>query len=71
MRLPDGSILMHGTTPYDPRKAHEYYLKTRHLKGRKKGQSKYTVTFDSGKKVQLNAKQLKKKKPTLLSVLLI
>jgi len=36
MRLPDGTILMHGEAPYDPRKAHEYYLRTRHLKGRKK-----------------------------------
>src|SRR5436190_5524622 len=62
MRLPDGSILMHGTTPYDPRKAHEYYLKTRHLKGRKKGQSTYTVTLNSGKKEQLSAKQLAEEK---------
>lgn len=36
MRLPDGSVLMHGSAPYDPQKAHEYYLKTRQLKGRKK-----------------------------------
>lgn len=38
MRLPDGTILMHGTTPYDPVKAHEYYMRTRELKGRRKGQ---------------------------------
>lgn len=38
MKLPDGTILMHGKTPYDPVKAHEYYLRTRKLKGRKKGQ---------------------------------
>lgn len=37
MRLPDGTMLMHGRTPYDPVKAHEYYLRTRELKGRKKG----------------------------------
>lgn len=37
MQLPDGSTLMHGTTPYDPKKAHAYYLRTRQLKGRKKG----------------------------------
>lgn len=36
MRLPDGTILMHGRTPYDPVKAHEYYMRTRKLKGRKK-----------------------------------
>ena len=38
MRLPDGTILMHADhAPYDPRKAHEYYLRTRKLKGRRKG----------------------------------
>lgn len=34
MRLPDGTILMHGSRPYDPIKAHEYYMRTRKLKGR-------------------------------------
>lgn len=29
---------MHVALPYDPKKAHEYYLRTRKLKGRKKGQ---------------------------------
>lgn len=38
MELPDGTPLMHGTRPYDPKKAHEYYMRTRKLKGRKKGQ---------------------------------
>jgi hypothetical protein len=37
MLLPDGKPLMHGTSLYDPKKAHEYYLRTRKLKGRKKG----------------------------------
>jgi hypothetical protein len=37
MRLPDGSVLMHGSAPYDKTKAHEYYMRTRKLKGRKKG----------------------------------
>lgn len=36
MKLPDGSVLMHGRAPYDPVKAREYYLRTRKLKGRKK-----------------------------------
>jgi hypothetical protein len=27
-------ILQHGNTPYDKVKAHEYYIRTRHLKGR-------------------------------------
>lgn len=38
MRLPDGSVLMHDAVhAYDPVKAREYYLRTRKLKGRKKG----------------------------------
>src|SRR5262245_53478591 len=37
MKLPNGTVLMHGKAPYDPAKAHEYYIRTRQLKGRKKG----------------------------------
>lgn len=37
MKLPNGEILMHAGVPYDPVKAHEYYVRTRKLKGRKKG----------------------------------
>lgn len=37
MRLPDGTTLMHAGKPYDPAKAHEYYLRTRKLKGRRLG----------------------------------
>jgi len=37
MRLFDGTILMHEAAPYDPVKAHEYYIRTRKLKGRKAG----------------------------------
>jgi hypothetical protein len=42
MRLPDGTILMVTDEAglrhaYDPAKAHQYYLRTRKLKGRKKG----------------------------------
>ena len=46
MKLRDGSILIHGTAPYDPVKAHAYYIRTRHLKGRHKNgtRSIYTVT---------------------------
>lgn len=43
MRLPDGSILMHGGTPYDPVKAHDYYMRTRKLKGRKSGSDQHIV----------------------------
>jgi hypothetical protein len=39
MKLFDGTILMHGKVPYDPVKAHEYYIRTRQLKGREKGRS--------------------------------
>lgn len=47
MRLPDGTQLMHGEGVYDPKKAHEYYLRTRELKGRKKGQVKVPSTKKS------------------------
>jgi hypothetical protein len=45
MLLPDGTILVHKdengfTHAYDPVKAHEYYIRTRKLKGRKKGAAK-------------------------------
>ena len=35
VRLPNGEVLMHANAPYDPVKAHQYYLRTRKLKGRK------------------------------------
>ena len=37
MELPNGEVLMHAGRPYDPKKAHDYYIRTRKLKGRKKG----------------------------------
>lgn len=43
MELPDGTILMHGSRPYDPAKAREYYLRTRKLKGRRPAKG-----FDTG-----------------------
>jgi hypothetical protein len=58
MRLDDGTILMHGRAPYDPVKAHEYYIRTRQLKGRKKGSPTYSVQKPSGKTVTLTARQL-------------
>lgn len=46
MRLPDGSVLLHGElehrAPYDARKAHDYYLRTRKLTGREKGSKPVT-----------------------------
>lgn len=38
MRLSNGETLIHAGRPYDPAKAHEYYLRTRKLKGRDAGQ---------------------------------
>lgn len=40
----DGKVLMHDRAPYDPAKARAYYLKTRQLKGRKKGATTLPVT---------------------------
>lgn len=77
MKLPDGTILMHGSAPYDPVKAHEYYIRTRKLKGRKRGQgqehpeasralgkkaSTFTVRLRNGKTATLNQKQLAEQK---------
>lgn len=62
MRLPDGTIIMHGKRPYDPAKAHEYYLRTRKLKGRKKGSSTYTVRYPGGQTVKLTGRQLAEQK---------
>lgn len=39
MELPDGTILLHAGKPYDPAKAHDYYVRTRKLKGRRKGRA--------------------------------
>lgn len=58
MRLPDGTILMHGRAPYNPVKAHEYYMRTRQLKGRKKGSSTFKVSKPSGKTVILTSQEL-------------
>lgn len=57
MRTPDGAVLMHGPSPYDPKKAHAYYLRTRVLKGRKKGTS-YTVKGSDGTTRTLSKKEL-------------
>ena len=70
MRLADGTILMHGPVPYDPVKAHEYYIRTRKLKGSKPRLSvvskpvtrrspTYSVRLSSGTTVKLSQNQLK------------
>jgi len=71
MRLSDGTILMHAGAPYDPVKAHEYYIRTRHLKGRHPSRSvvvrshtrnlakgNYTVRLSNGKTITLTRQQL-------------
>lgn len=75
MKLPDGSTLMHGSVPYDPAKAHAYYLKVRQLKGRKPGlgkpkranlslvrESTFNVKTREGVTVKLTATQLQAQK---------
>lgn len=75
MELPDGSILMHDGLPYDPVKAHEYYIKYRKLhprapatgkstdgKDTKGKPSTFTVKTPDGKAVKLSAQQLEEQK---------
>lgn len=56
---------MHGKAPYDPVKAHNYYMRTRKLKGRHKGSvarsPRYTVKIDN-KNVKLTQQQLSEQK---------
>lgn len=59
MILSDGTVLMHQGLPYDPAKAHEYYLRTRQLKGRHAGGGSYTVNRGHGHTVRLSAQQLR------------
>lgn len=56
-RIIKGSILIHKTL-YDPAKAHEYYIRTRQLKGRKAGSSSFTVKGTRGQTVNLSGQQL-------------
>jgi len=58
MKLADGTILMHGDTPYDPVKAHEYYIRTRQLKGRHGGSPSFSVKTRSGRTVTLSTQEL-------------
>lgn len=78
MKLPDGNILMHGRVAYDPVKAHEYYIRTRQLKGRKSRQGlsptrknpligdspvpTYTIKLDTGEAIILTGQQLAEQK---------
>jgi uncharacterized phage infection (PIP) family protein YhgE len=57
MQPPKSTTIMH-KRPYDPVKAHEYYLRTRQLKGRRAGSSRFTVRGTSGQTVELSGRQL-------------
>ena len=61
MRPPNGTVISHVRSPYDPIKAHEYYMRTRVLKGRKRA-PRYAVKTASGKTVELTAKELNEQK---------
>lgn len=61
MRLPNGETLIHQNAPYDPVKAHAYYIRTRHLKGRKQG-SDYQVQTQYGRTETLTPQQLQEQR---------
>lgn len=64
MRLPNGETLMHDAIhAYDPVKAHQYYLKTRELKGRKKGRAVLTPAKGPAKGLPAANKLLGGKQP--------
>lgn len=57
MDRPNSVPLMHVKAPYDPVKAHAYYLRIRELKGRGKGSQGFTVR-SNGKETRLSQQQL-------------
>lgn len=61
MTLPDGSVLEHDHAPYDPVKAHAYYLRTRHLHPRKTGE-RFIVKTGHKTTTTLTAAQLAEQK---------
>lgn len=69
MRLPDGTTLMHAGQPYDPAKAHDYYLRTRKLKGRKKGAAPTTGKPVPGAKGVKPVQKKKKSDPAEITKL--
>jgi hypothetical protein len=59
MLLPNGETLIHDRAPYNPQKAHEYYIRTRHLKGRRHGSGQdYSVVSKYGTVEKLTGQQL-------------
>ena len=64
MLLHDGTHLMHAGKPYDPKKAHDYYLRTRKLHPRAKGSEpakggrSRSATVGRSKTTKTNSQQL-------------
>lgn len=50
MRTPETFILEHAQKPYDPVKAHDYYIRTRKLKGRRKGSTPAPASTQGGQR---------------------
>lgn len=63
METPESFILRHARAPYDPVKAHAYYLRTRKLKGRKKGVA--STPSNSNVANTLNVRLATTKKPAV------
>lgn len=61
MKEAEEFVLKHAWAPYDPVKAHEYYMKNRKLHPRVKS-ARYEVKRSDGKTVTLSAKQLAEQK---------
>jgi septal ring factor EnvC (AmiA/AmiB activator) len=61
MTTPEDFVLIHADRVYDPVKAHEYYMRTRQLKGRKPGAAesvasdRRTANFGGARKVKGNS----------------
>ena len=64
MISPEQFVLMHAAAPYDPVKAHEYYMRTRKLKPRQRSSKSdsYTVNVGNSKTVKLSAQKLEEQK---------
>lgn len=61
MLLPNGEVLKHEDAPYDPVKAHDYYIRTRHLKGRRAAQD-FSVTTQYGRTETLSPQELQEQR---------
>lgn len=60
MKLSNGVELVHAHAPYDPRKAHDYYMRTRKLHPRQGGQTFTVHNPSTGAVTKLSAAELQK-----------